>query len=328
MSEVLSQEEIDALLKGVSEGEVDTETKGGESVSAEGIISYDLTSQEKIVRGRMPTLEMVAQRFARVFRSSLSSMLRKLVDVSLLSNDTIKYGNFLKSLSIPASIHIFKMDPLKGYSLVVLDSKLVYTLVDVFFGGRGDAKKDEGREFTTIEDRIVKRVMEAVLEDLEEAWAPVHKLKFKYVRSEMNPQFVTIVPPSDIVIVTIFEVEIAKTVGTLTVCIPYSNIEPIRSKLYRGFQTDRMEVDINWIKRLKKLISSLYLEVKVLLGERELTIEEILNLKEGDVIPFNKDVDEPLIAEIEGIPKFKVVPGILKSNKAVKIFEKIEDKEY
>lgn len=326
MSEVLSQEEIDSLLKGVSGGEIETESET--DFSDEGIISYDLTNQEKIVRGRMPTLEMVNQRFARIFRTTLSSMLRKIVDITPLSTDTIKFGDFIKSMATPSSLHLYKMEPLKGTSLCVLDSKLVFTFVDIFFGGHGDPNiQSENREFTTIEDRIITKVIKAALKDYEEAWAPIHQLKFDYTRSEMNPQFITIAPQSDVVIVIIFEIEIDKTIGTLTFCIPYSNVEPIRSKLYTGFQTERFELDYNWIRRLKKLIATLELEMRVKLSEKEMTIEEILNLKEGDTISFNKDIDEPLIAEVEGIPKFKVVPGILKSNKAVKIFEKIEKEE-
>ncbi len=326
MSEVLSQEEIDALLKGVSGGEIETETEAADV--DEGIISYDLANQEKIIRGRMPTLEIVNQRFSRDFRTTMSSMLRKLVDVSPLSVDTIKFGDFLKSLPVPSSLHLFKMEPLRGYSLCAMDSKLVFALIDIFFGGDGASiLKVEGRDFTPIEDRMIRRVIIEALDDYQRSWEPVHKLTFEYVRSEMNPQFVTIVPPSDIVITTVFELEIEDTTGTLTICIPYSNIEPIRSKLYAGFQTERLEVDSNWIRRLKKLITTLEIEMRVKLSEKELTVEEILNLKEGDIISFNQDIDEPLTAEIEEIPKYKVIPGIIKSNKAVKIKNLIHNEE-
>ncbi len=326
MSEVLSQEEIDALLKGVSGGEIETETEAEES--DEGIISYDLANQEKIIRGRMPTLEIVNQRFSRDFRTTMSAMLRKLVDISPLSIDTIKFGDFLKSLPVPSSLHLFKMEPLRGYSLCAIDSKLVFALIDIFFGGDGASiLKVEGRDFTPIEDSMIRRVVKEALENYQTAWAPVHKLTFEYVRSEMNPQFVTIVPPSDIVITTVFELEIEDTTGTLTICIPYSNIEPIRAKLYAGFQTERLEVDSNWIRRLKKLITTLEVDMRVKLSEKDMSVEEILNLKEGDVINFNKDIDEPLIAEVEGIAKYKVIPGILKSNKAVKIERKIHKEE-
>jgi len=326
MTQVLSQDEIDALLKGMSGGEIETEVET--APEEEGIIPYDLTNQEKIIRGRMPTLEIINQRFCRLFRGTLSAMLRKVADITALSVDTIKFGEFLKSLPVPASLHLFKMEPLKGYSLMAIESKLVFSLIDIFFGGDGSSVlKVEGRDFTAIEDRMIRRVVEAALKEYTESWKPVHNITFEYSRSEMNPQFATIVPPSDVVIITTFEIEVEQVSGNITICIPYTNIEPIRSKLYAGFQTERLEIDINWIRRLKKLITTLEVDGVVKFGETDLTIGRILSLKEGDIINLNKDVDEPLVMEIEGIPKFNCFAGIIKSNKAVKVVEKIEKEE-
>ncbi len=242
MSQVLSQEEVDALLRGVTDGEIETEV---EYVADEsGIVPYDLTSQERIIRGRMPTLDIINQRFSRLFRNSLSSALRKVLDISAVSTDTVKFGEFVKSLPVPASLHIFKIEPLRGFALLVAESKLVFALVDTFFGGSGEAKmKIEGRDFTTIEQRMIKKVVLMVLADLEAAWKPVHNIKMTYVRSEVNPQFAAIVPPTDVVVVIMFEVELDSVNGTLTVCLPYSTIEPIIGKLRAGFQSDQLEVD-------------------------------------------------------------------------------------
>ena len=327
MTQVLSQDEIDALLKGMSGGEIETEAETVQT-EEEGIINYDLTNQEKIIRGRMPTLEIINQRFCRVFRSSLSSMLRKVADISALSIDTIKFGEFLKSLPVPASLHLFRMEPLKGYSLITIESKLVFALIDIFFGGDGTSTlKVEGRDFTPIEDRMIRRVVVQILKDYTEAWKPVHTINFEYSRSEMNPQFATIVPPSDVVIITTFEIEIEQVTGNMTVCLPYSNIEPIRNKLYAGFQTERLEIDVNWIRRLKKVITSLEVDLVAKFGEIDLTVGKVLNLKEGDVINLFKDVDEPLIVEVEGIEKFNGYAGVFKSNKAVKVEKKIIKQE-
>ncbi len=327
MTQVLSQDEIDALLKGMSGGEIETETESTPD-EEEGIINYDLTNQEKIIRGRMPTLEIINQRFCRLFRSSLSSMLRKVADISALSVDTIKFGEFLKSLPVPASLHLFRMEPLKGYSLMAIESKLVFALIDIFFGGDGTSTlKVEGRDFTPIEDRMIRRVAVQVLKDYTESWKPVHAINFEYSRSEMNPQFATIVPPSDVVIITTFEIEIEQVTGNMTICLPYSNIEPIRNKLYAGFQTERLEVDINWIRRLKKIITSLEVDLVAKFGEVDLTVGKVLNLKEGDVISLFKDVDEPLTVEVEGIPKFNGFAGVYKNNKAIKIETKIIKQE-
>jgi len=327
MTQVLSQDEIDALLKGMSGGEIETEQEVAES--QDGIITYELTNQEKIIRGRMPTLEIINQRFSRLFRGTISNMLRKVVDISALSLDTIKFGEFLKSLPVPASLHLFRMNPLKGFSLIVIESKLVFALIDIFFGGEGSSSlKVEGRDFTVIEDRIIKRVILAALQDYSESWKPVYPVVFEYSRSEMNPQFATIVPPSDVVIVTSFEIEIEQVSGNITICIPYANIEPIRDKLYAGFQTERLEVDANWIKRLKKIITTLEVNSIVTLGEVDITIGKILQLKEGDIINLEKKSTSPLILEVEGIPKFKGFAGILNSNKALKIVDKIYKQEF
>ena len=326
MAEILSQDEIDSLLKGMSGGEIETETETTEE--EEGIIPYDLTNQEKIIRGRMPTLEIINQRFCRLFRSSFSSMLRKMADITAISVDTIKFGEFLKSLPVPASLHLYKMEPLKGYNLFVIESKLVFALIDIFFGGSGSSTiKVEGRDFTVIEDRLIKKVVITALKDMQEAWAPVHPVKMEYFRSEMNPQFATIAPPSDVVILTTFEVEIDQITGTMTVCIPYSNVEPIRSKLYAGFQTERLEVDISWINRLKRLITTLYVDAHVELATTEITVGKVLNLKKGDVVFLGKDIAEPLTVYIENVPKFKGYAGIYRNNKAIKITEQIEKQE-
>ncbi len=318
MEEILTQDEIDSLLKGMTHKQLDNNEKEKE----ENIVPFDLTNQEKIIRGRMPTLEIINQRFARIFRTTFSSMLRKVIDVNFLSIETIKFGEYLKSLPIPSSIHLFKIEPLKGYNLFVIESKLVFSIIDIFFGGDGTTtSKIEGRDFTIIEDRLIKKVVLSALKDMQEAWSPVHKVKMEYFRSEMNPQFATIVPHTDVVLLITFEVEIDQVSGTIMVCIPYSTIEPIRAKLYTGFQTERLEVDVGWINRLKKIITTLYVNSSVELGSKEMTVKEILNLKKGDVINLGKDISEPLTVYIEKVPKFKGIAGIYRNNKAIKITE-------
>ncbi len=322
MSQVLSQEEVDALLRGVSDGEIETEVEysGDES----GIVTYDLTSQERIIRGRMPTLDIINQRFSRLFRNALSAALRKVLDVAAVSTDTVKFGEFVKSLPVPASLHIFKIEPLRGFALLVAESKLVFALVDTFFGGTGEGKmKIEGRDFTTIEQRMIKKVVLMVLEDLESAWKPVHNVKMSFVRSEVNPQFAAIVPPTDVVVVVMFEIELDSISGTLTVCLPYSTIEPIIGKLRAGFQSDQLEVDQAWIKRLRDRLSEAVVEVVVELGETLIPSATLVNMKPGDVIPLDSDVDSELTIRVAGISKFRGKPGAVKGNRAVRITDKI-----
>ncbi|MBI4666562.1 MAG: flagellar motor switch protein FliM [Nitrospinae bacterium] len=318
MSQVLSQEEVDALLRGVTDGEIETEVEYVADDS--GIVPYDLTSQERIIRGRMPTLDIINQRFSRLFRNSLSSALRKVLDISAVSTDTVKFGEFIKSLPVPASLHIFKIDPLRGFALLVVESKLVFALVDTFFGGAGEAKmKIEGRDFTTIEQRMIKKVVHMVLEDLESAWKPVHGVKMSFVRSEVNPQFAAIVPPTDVVVVIMFEVELDQINGTMTVCLPYSTIEPIIAKLRAGFQSDQLEVDQAWIRRLRDRLSEAFVDVRVELGVTQITSREYLEMKAGDVITLDTDVDDEIDIRVEGITKFKGFPGVVKGNRAVRV---------
>lgn len=318
MAQVLTQEEVDALLRGVSDGEIETHT---EEVPVEGgVIAYDLASQERIIRGRMPTLDIINQRFARLVRNSLSSMLRTMVDVTTLSTDTLKFGKFMKSLPVPASLHIFRMDPLRGFGLFIAESKLVFSLVDIFFGGGGSAHmKVEGRDFTTIEQKMIKKVVASGLEDLEKAWKPVHDITVSYVRSEVNPQFAAVVPQTDVILSLVFEVELLNTGGTVTICLPYSTIEPIVDKLKAGFQSDQFEVDHEWLTRLRNKLTDVEVDVAAILGETTIKGRDLMSLKKGDIIQLDNDAAEPLVVTIENVPKLKGYPGVFRGNKAVKI---------
>ena len=238
MSEVLSQGEVDALLRGVGDGEVETDNDEAPEDES-GVVPYDLTSQEKIIRGRLPTLDIINQMFSRLFRNTFSTMMRKSVDVSTVSTDTIKFGDFLRSLPVPPSLHIFRMEPLRGHGLMVVESKLVYAVVDTFFGGSGDKEaKITDRDFSAIEIKMTKSVVLGALEDWEKAWRPVHEVSTNFVRSEINPQFAAIVPPTDVVLIILFEIEMENVSGTLTICLPYAAIEPIIPKLKAQFQSE------------------------------------------------------------------------------------------
>ena len=325
MAKILTQDEVDALLKGMGGGEVETETNDG--AGPEGITPYDLTSQDRIIRGRMPTLEIINDRFARFFRQTMSTALRKVIDISAFSIDMIKFGEFMRALPVPTSLHIFKADPLRGHAVMVIETKLVFNLVDSFFGGSGRGYiKVEGRDFTPIESRLVTKVIKMALEDLERAWNPVHPLTLSYVRGETNPQFASVVAPTEVVIVIKFEVELEQTVGTLIICLPYSTIEPIRSKLYAGFQSDQLEVDTAWINRFIERVREAEVNMIVELGRTMITGEDIMNLTEGDVIMLRHDVREPLTVKVEGVPKFKVFAGSSRGQTAVRVVGDIPPK--
>ena len=324
MNKVLEQDEVDALLRGLTGGEVESETDSPSDDS--GIVPFDLANQDRIIRGRMPVLEIVNDRFARLATNALSNAVRKRVELNPISIDMTKFGDFMRSLPVPTSINIFKMEPLRGNAIIVVDARLVFALVENFFGGAGSQPKIEGREFTRIEQAIVDRVIKIVLDKMEESWRPVHEVNMELVRSEINPQFAAIVPPSDVVVVITFEVELETAVGSLVACLPYATIEPIRSKLHASFQTERLEVDHAWVSRLKERLMETPVELKVRFGDSQITGNQLMRLKVGDVILLNTDTDDLLECTVANVPKFHGISGIVKGNKAFQIITEEEPK--
>ena len=323
MGQVLSEGEVDALLKGVGDGEVETETDQADD--EKGVTKYDLTSQEKIIAGRLPTLDIINQMFSRLFRQTFSGMLRKAVEVNAVSTDTVKFGEFLRSLPIPASLHIFRMEPLRGHGLMIVESKLVSAIVDTFFGGTNEKESTiADRDFSAIEIRMTKNVVLGALEDFEKAWKPVFEVNTNYVRSEINPQFAAIVPPTDIVLVIVFEIDLEFTTGSVTISIPYSTIEPIMPKLKANFQAETQEVDRVWIKRVREEMLTTEVEVIAQLGKTKITSERLVQLKVGDTIMLGNDVTDPLTVKVQGMPKVKGFPGVSRGLKAIQVTEIIE----
>jgi len=318
MAQVLSQDEVDALLQGISGGEIPTETD--KPLDVKSVAFFDLTSQDRIVRGRMPALEMLHDRFCRAFRAIMSNMLRRPVDITVLSNEHMKYGEFMRTVPVPTSMHIFKMDPLKGYSLLVLEGKLVFAMIDNFFGGKGSARfKLEGRDFTTIEQRIIRKVAEMILESYENAWKPVYEVTMEWTRAETNPQFANICLASDDVIAVQCEMDLEDSQGKMTFIIPYSSIEPIKDKLKAGYQTEDSLIDSHWQKRLREEIRNVSIECHVELGHAKITGRDLLSLSIGDVIKLDEDTTTPVEVFIENKMKFLGFLGNYKSNHAVLI---------
>ncbi len=327
MSQVLSQSEVDALLSAVSDTKVDDGGgDGGGGGPASGVVQYDLANQDRIIRGRMPTLDIIHDRFIRLFRVTLSNALRKMANLSVNSTGPLKFSEFMNSLPLPSCLNILRLDPLRGAAVMVLESKLLYALVDSFFGGNDvPYTKIEGKDFTQIEIKIARRVVLSAIDDLEKAWEPVYPLKIGYSRTEINPQFVAVVPPSDVVIATTFDVELEKVSGTIQIVIPYATLEPIKSKLSVGFQSEQLEIDYIWINRIKEQIMGTAANVMVKLGDAELTVRDMMHLQTGDIIQLDSDATLPLPVIVEGKPKFKGIPGILKGNRALKITESLFD---
>ncbi len=322
MNKVLAQNEVDALLKGLSGGDIDLEPEIEEDDS--GIVSFDLANQDRIIRGRMPVLEIVNDRFARLCTSALTNIIRKRVELNPISIDMTKFGDFIRALPVPTSINIFKMEPLRGNAIIVVDARLVFALVENVFGGQGAQPKIEGREFTRIEQSIIDKVIQVVLENMEESWRPVHDVKMELVRSEINPQFAAIVPPSDVVVVINFEVELDSSLGSMVVCLPYATIEPIRSKLHASFQTERLEIDHTWVSRLKDRLLETPIELKIKMGETQITANQLMRMKVGDILVLNTDVEQLLPCTVAGVVKYWGMPGTVKYNKAFQIIKEEE----
>jgi flagellar motor switch protein FliM len=272
----------------------------------------------------MPTLEIIHDRFVRLFRLTLSNALRRVVDINVRSTELIKFGEFIKTLPVPTSMNLFRMTPLRGNAMMVFETRLVFTLVEMFFGGSGDIDaKSEGRDFTEIEARMIKRVIISGLEDLQTSWRPVFPVQINYSRNEINPQFVSIVPHSEIVIVVTFDIEIGRTPMAITVCVPYSMIEPIRTKLNAGFQSEQDEKDNTWSNRFKQNLQKVHVEVVAKLGETEISVRDFLNLQKDDVLYLEHEVKDPISIEVNGVQKFSGFQGAYKGKKAINIDELI-----
>ena len=324
MGSVLSQEEVDALLQGVASDDVAGEKDDEEEYDPGEIVSFDLTAQDRIIRGRMPTLEIIHDRFVRLFRLTLSNALRRVVDINVRSTELIKFGEFIKTLPVPTSMNLFRMTPLRGNAMMVFETRLVFTLVEMFFGGGGDVEtKAEGRDFTEIESRMIKRVIISGLEDLQTSWRPVFPTQINYVRSEVNPQFVSIVPHSEIVVVVTFDIEIGRAPMSIIVCVPYSMIEPIRTRLNAGFQSEQDEKDNTWSNRFKQNLQKDNVELIAKLGEMNISVRDFLNLQKNDVLYLEHETKSPISIEVNGVKKFTGFQGAYKGHKAINIDELI-----
>lgn len=314
---ILDQAEIDALLHGVDTGAVSTEAPPAPGEARQ----YDFANQMRIVRGRMPTLEMINERFARLHRISLYNLLRRSPEVAVGPVQIKKFSEFVHTLHVPTSLNLTKINPLRGTALIVLDPKLVFAVVDNFFGGNGRHAKIEGREFTATEQRIIHLVLRSVFSDMREAWSHVATIEPEFIQSEINPHFANIVSPSEIVVVSSFHIELDGSGGNLHVTFPYAMIEPLREILDAGMASDRMEKDERWMQSLREEMEDAELEISTLLGNASLTLAELVNLKPGDIVPCDFNGKVTLVAE--DVPVFRGSFGTSRGHQAVKIEDRI-----
>lgn len=324
MSDLLSQDEIDALLHGVDD--VEEEEIVEDSVDSEGTTDYDFSSQDRIVRGRMPTLEMVNERFARHMRISLFNMMRRTAEVSINGIQMIKFGEYVHTLFVPTSLNMVRFRPLKGTALITMEARLVFILVDNFFGGDGRYHaKIEGREFTPTERRIIQMLLKLIFEDYKEAWSPVMDVSFEYLDSEVNPSMANIVSPTEVVVISSFHIELDGGGGDFHVALPYSMLEPIRELLDAGVQSDKEDTDMRWSKALRDEIMDVPIEMSTKFLEVDLPLSQIMELEAGDIIPI--DMPEHVTVLVENLPSFRAKLGRSRDNLALKIESKIKRPE-
>ncbi len=310
---ILNQDEIDALIHGIDAGAVSTESQP----ASRDAHAFDFRNQVRIVRGRLPTLEMINERFARLFRVDLYNMLRRSPEITVSPVQMKKFSEYVQSLHVPTSLNLVKFNPLRGTALVVLDPKLVFTLVDNFFGGNGRHAKIEGREFTATEQRVVHLLLRGGFANLREAWTHISDIEIEFLQTEINPHFATIASPSEIVVVSTFHIELDGGGGDLHITMPYSMIEPLRDVLDARMQSDRAEHDERWLRSLRDELDDAEIEMSTVLGHSSLTLGEVLNLKRGDIIPCDFAGEATLLGE--SIPLLRGRFGLSRGQQAVKI---------
>lgn len=316
----LSQDEVDALLKGVtgeSEEPEEQEVAGGE------VRPYNLGTQERIVRGRMPTLELIHERFARYLRIGLFNYVHRNAEISVGPIRVQKYSEFIRNLVVPTNLNLVSIKPLRGTGLVVFDPNLVFLVVDNMFGGDGRFHtRVEGRDFTLTEQRIIQGMLEVVFTEYQKAWKPVFELQFEYVRSEMNSQFANIATPSEIVIATSFTLEFGGAAADMHICMPYAMVEPIRDLLYSAMQSDQISTDHRWVRMLRNQLKDADVELVVQFTHATMSLRQILNLKPGDVVPIN--LPDSVVATIDDAPVMECRYGKQNGHLALKVERMIQ----
>ena len=312
--DILSQEEVDALLRGVS-GETEDAAPVEES---SGPRPYDIGRQERIVRGRMPTLELINERFARLLRIGIFNFMRKSAEISVGPVRVLKFSEFVRNLVVPTNLNLVQIKPLRGTGLMIFEPTLVFQIVDNLFGGDGRFHtRVEGRDFTPTEMRIIQRLLKVVFEEYEKAWKPIFELTFEYVRSEMNTQFANIATPTEVVVATTFSIDLGSGSADFHVCVPYAMLEPIRNVIYSSIQADRNEADSRWLAMMSQQVYGAEVELVTNLAHAEVTIGQLLALQPGDVIAL--DLPETVEAKIDGVPVLECRYGVMNGQYALKV---------
>lgn len=318
MGKLLSQEEVDALLKGLSDGDIETETPGEPNKPAAA--PYDFFSHDPILDGHMPTMEIVNEKFARASTGSLFQLMGKMIDVSVEGFELVKYEEFIRKLPEKASYDVYRQDPFRGSCLFFFEAKLISLVVDILFGGSGKLPVEFlGRDFSTMESRVIQRLLKMCFQDLEKAWSIVGGTSFHHIRSETNPQFVNLVQPSDLVMASRFKVHMDPDQAVMGYCIPFASLEPIKNQLYGRAPSEDAETDQAWKESLSLHLRAIPVDMSAELGTSEITFRDLLNLKEDDILPMNVGPKDPMVLKIQEVQKGTCVAGQRDGNYAIEV---------
>ncbi len=319
MNQMLNQDEIDALL-GPQAGSDDSYLDSGRNSG------YDLANQERNIHNRMATLGLINERFARNIRVTLYNFLRKTPEVSIQGIKICKYEEYINSLFIPTSINVVKMHPLKGNALFIADSKLVFTVVENFFGGEGKVNfKVDIRDFTPTEIRVIRMLLDNFFNDLKEAWAPIINIQFEYKGMEVNPSLANLVNLSEMMIISKFRIELEGGGGDFHISLPYSMIEPLRELLSASVPTEKETSDDKWSHLIKERILDANVDLCCILAQKKLPLKDVMKFKKGEVL--NIEIPEQITLKINNIPLFNSLFGTFEGKYAVKIVDKIKNSD-
>jgi len=327
VEQLLSQQEIDALLKGISDGEVETAAEAEPEVAAAAPARvnaqvFDFAKYTKGRKERLSALEFISDRLSKSLRSALTLFLEREVEININPTQYIEYGEFIKTLPLPTNMNIVITDNLKGFFIVIFDAKLIFCVLETVFGSNTiTVPKIEGREFTKIEFNVIKKLVDLVSAEMEKAWDPVYEIRCKYSRSEINPNYITMVSLEETVVLCEFSIEIADVVSWMKICIPYGILETIKGYLLSTPSREDLEMRVKWFQRLRSSVKEVPLELKAVLGKKKISVEEFLKIKKNSVIITDTAVDDSVDVTIRGITKLKGKMGVYKGNKAIRVEE-------
>jgi flagellar motor switch protein FliM len=320
--EVLSEEEKDALMAGVNSGEV-----GGNAAVKDGeAVPYDLISQDRIVRGRLPVLEKINERLIRQLQQGFEKMLKRPVDVSVAELRTVKVSDYIHALDIPMSLNFVHVDPLPGEALFVFDPYLVYSIVDFYFSGTGQQQgRVEGRDFTPTETRVIRLALDSVFLGLKDAWEQVLAVECKYLKSESNPQFSCMATSREMMVVSSFQLGFGDVGGVLDICLPFTMIDPVRGLLDGGRQKSKLDIEKIWLTNLQQKVQEATVEIYGTIADTEVSLRDVFNLHAGDVIPVS--MPEQVTLKVDGVAMFSGRFGVHKGHNAVKVIGRFDTRK-